>query len=356
MAKQDDVDIPQDVIAIAWDTNEMPYGPYKPRPFERMQDVLDEQEFEDVVLWIPEPVVWEWAEHRYAAINQARSGYEKWSKDARRAGIEPPDMEFPEADVEELVAQFEQMLTTAGVEILRIDQHPEAAKHGLRDQILLTGVGRRKPATDDGVKTGASDSTSWRLIELAAGSDIANVVIITRDAEDTRRHFRGERSPVIASSRHSVERGLLRLAPGDTAAEEAVSEAIFEKLPSLLPDELSRASKENELNPFVWDDSWVTVQEDVSVTVITDVKDVTDIEVSRRDEHASAYATVKLTLEIDLAWWDERAEDLQQSVFFAEEIPAAAQVSAQRDPDTRGWSIEVDHFIIDDVLERTYIP
>lgn len=62
MVKREPVELPIGLVAVAIDTNSTGADLQLSR-LAKLADLLDEQELDEVQIWVPEPVVWEWAEH-----------------------------------------------------------------------------------------------------------------------------------------------------------------------------------------------------------------------------------------------------------------------------------------------------
>ena len=76
--------------------------------------------------------------------------------------------------IDKVATDLTDTLEEAGVYVINMRRYTAAAAAGVRDQILQTGVGRRKAeSADKRVKTGASDSTSFRLLEAHARDESA---------------------------------------------------------------------------------------------------------------------------------------------------------------------------------------
>lgn len=241
--------IPQTVQAIVLDTNSGARGMLDLGSLQQLIDVLDDQEL-DTEIWIPEPTLWEWAQHAHELIADISSVVRKHEKSLQRSGIESFVDLDDEFTLEEIVELLEDKLAdlyresgAEAIRVLRLVDFPAAAAEGLRDQVLLRGAGRRK----NGIKTGAADSTSWRLLADAAGRyRLSDVVLVTRD-EDAQRHFAATSDPILLPGIWDVKQQLQQLENGSRAAAEAVRRAVSLTLPRL--DEVALARAEIDGRP-----------------------------------------------------------------------------------------------------------
>lgn len=198
--------IPQSLEAIALDTNSGARGLLDLEGLEKLVDVINDQDLA-IEIWIPEPTLWEWAEHANELASRTSTSFDAARVRLERSGLEvPAAFGYPSSteqviDVleERLQDLYNEALGTEAVRILRLKDHPQSAVEGLKDQILRRGAGRTK--SDDGrpVKTGAADSSAWRLLAEEARS-LDNIVLVTRDS-DAERHFVD--SPAPSSSKTS---------------------------------------------------------------------------------------------------------------------------------------------------------
>jgi hypothetical protein len=339
--------IPQEVIACALDANCMPKGRLVLDHVVQLADVIDEQDL-DVEIWIPEPVVWEWAEHLFDDLNRARERYTDTLDDADAAGLEVPDGAAADemTELHSVVTGIEDALNDVDhVVVLSLSTYPTAAVQGLRDQVLQLGVGRRKTDPDGkGVKTGAADSATFRLIEHRAGLNLVRVVLISAD-KDARTYFEESPGPQILKSIWSAKRSLLKLLTGSEAAHEAVKQAVAEDLPDL--ETLAGATLEGGSHAFsehYFDQSRYLTTE-ISALGVDSVVAVTDVEVSKSDGYATAQARITVALQLEAVWWDDFDDRLEHEWEPAYEVPATAQVSLTYEDDN--WTVTVDHIVVD---------
>lgn len=339
--------IPQDVIACALDANCMPRGRFVLEQIEGLSEAIESQEL-DIEIWIPEPVVWEWAEHLFDDVKRAREPYEAALARAEAAGLDPPSdaTEDGLAELRTVIAGLEDALEEIpGVRLLPLSEYASIAVEALQDQILQTGAASRKPGRDGaGVKTGAADSASFRLIEQQAAGELDKVVLVSAD-KDATRHFGGEVRPHVVSGIWAAKRSILQLLTGSEAARDAVQQAIVEQLPEL--DSLATATLEGGSNAFseTYFDEMRYLMAEITALGIDAVESVGDIEVSKSDGYATALATVRLSLQIEAVSWDDFDDRLSHEWEPAYEVPGTAQVSLTYEADA--WSVSVDHIVVD---------
>jgi len=312
---------------------------------EKLLDVIVDQEL-DVEVWIPEPVLWEWAEHLFSTVQEARAAYGTALKYAREAEISlsrDVDQDGLDGDVEWFVERLQKALDgRAQVRVLRLKDHPDAAALGLRDQVLLVGVGERiHGAGTVSVKTGASDSASMRLVAAAAGARPTDVVVVSNDS-DVAKHFAAGARPVIVPSLWDAQGSLLALKPGSEAVAEQAETAIRYVLTS--GDGVTAGASFQYGSAFVsltWSSRSDYLSEESIVSSIDAVGTVTVIEASATERYAVAEATVTVTVETTKTWWDDKIDHLHTEISYTSDVEAIAQVLAERVDDE--WVVSVDN-------------
>jgi hypothetical protein len=154
-----------------------------------------------------------------------------WIRGRSASDSEPSPGLMPEG-IDQILSKLTQQIESAGARILRLGDYPDAAIEGLQDQILQTGAGRTKPDGGKQVKTGAADSTSWRLVEHEAGDDLAQVVIVTGD-RDVKRHFSGDPTPYVIGTLFHATQEVSKLETPNDAATASLQEAVIAQLAKL---------------------------------------------------------------------------------------------------------------------------
>ncbi|WP_157535928.1 hypothetical protein [Microbacterium sp. Root166] len=343
-------EIPQDVQAIVLDTNSGSNGFLNLEQIRELVDVINAQELV-VEIWIPEPALWEWAEHAHNLALTTKKTTEAAARRLDASGVEG----FAEVaytwSIAELVEHLEEKVTDfwlddgrQAVVVLDLGNHAEAAVAGIRDQVLKLGAGRTKSDKGQAVKTGASDSASWRLVEAAADS-LGRVVLVTAD-RDADQHFADGDAPVLLKDIWAAKEALLRLQNGSELAFDLVDQAIREDLPRLSERQLHRATVAGGLPPGLLPRRDSNYDPVVRVLGIDRVVNVDDIEVSRRDETATALALVELRVSVDFLRWDPDSESLESDTVEESGVEALAQVSAEsggiQNRDWSAWVSQLD--------------
>jgi len=336
------------VSAIALDTNGIGSGKLNLQELARFAEAMDAHDLYDAEIWIPEPVLWEWAEHAYSQLSSASTIYRKAAKELRAAGIEIDEIRASHVhDVESAVAAIEDGLDDIEhVRVLRLKDHSAAAEEGLRDQILQIGTGRRKPdGRSASVKTGGADGASFRLIEAAAEDYLPAVVVVSAD-RDARSYFSGHDGPIIVGSLREALRGV-ELLPNDEELTEALRESFQQALLASNGVELTtNATLENGWAAFKSD---AAVDDDllsseVSVKSIGEILSIEDIEVTRRESYASATAIARIDLLVEGVRWNDVDDELVHIWSEQHDVTAELQVSAYRDESV--WTVEITHIVV----------
>jgi hypothetical protein len=184
----------------------------------------------DLELWIPEVVLWEWAEHAASAFERAAAAAGKDRAELRKVGI---DAEWSVDDAASVIDHVvEQVRATPGVVVLGLD--PQDALDALQDQVLQRPPGSKK----QGTKTGAADSALLRATYRKTGGALHRVVLVTgdRNAVDGMCARMGWPRPHTVDALHvlAAALGLLDPATVDQAWELAL--AIARELPAGWPN------------------------------------------------------------------------------------------------------------------------
>ncbi|MFI2369901.1 hypothetical protein [Streptomyces sp. NPDC018833] len=161
--------------AIVFDANSFPHGALRLntlKEWERWAHLVD------LEVWLPEPVVWELAEHAASAWTEFEAITRKASKALTNAGVEV-EARSAHTTREEVIRKVESEIRALGpsLRVLRLDG--DVAIEALKDQVL-----QRRPArVRDKVKTGASDSAWLRQVLKTANNDPDKFVIVGSDAD-----------------------------------------------------------------------------------------------------------------------------------------------------------------------------
>ena len=171
--------LPDNLGAIVLDTNAMGDGSLNMSVLRELPKIT--KKFPGLEIWIPEPVMWEWASHaqqKYAeAANMARRVHRKLSQAGIDSGLNvPPDDESSNIR-DRVIASLESL--PSPFLILRLLDHPEVAAEALKDQILLAPPAKLK----SDIKTGAADSASLRLAQAEADDSGIVYAVISGDGD-----------------------------------------------------------------------------------------------------------------------------------------------------------------------------
>lgn len=160
--------------AVAIDTNVFSTGNLGITALTEWAQLLD---LIGLQLWIPEPVAWELAEHAAHAWEGAHATYRNNRRKLRQAGFDVH--EWPERARSDLESEILAAIVGAHPNVVVIPLTPEDAVEALKDQVMLRPPAKRKGGTHDkpGLKTGASDSASVRLLNRYSAANGSYVVM-----------------------------------------------------------------------------------------------------------------------------------------------------------------------------------
>jgi len=329
-------DLPAVVDALVLDANCMPKGRFSRARLEDMLDVIGAGDLE-IEVWVPEPVLWEWAEHVHGDIKATASPYKKALGHAKSAGFQIADDDGLDPaldDVGSVVEHIADVLSSyEEVEVLWCRDYPEAAILGLRDQVLLTGAGRRKPGPKgEGVKTGAADSAAFRLVERRA-THLPAILLFSGD-RDAKAYFDGRDAPVIIPDEWSRLKGaLLNLQPaGDmltSRLSEVISEALVSNDASIGADTIVVGAEKAFRGRLGPRDRYLEIT--TALTAVEAVQRVSEVAVDRKEGFGSALADVTVHLDATGVWWNDTDDRLEHEFEGEADVPAQVLVSVTRD-------------------------
>src|SRR6266704_3621525 len=202
--------------AVVLDTNCMSRGRIN---LDRLREWADDLRSESIELWLPETVVWEWAEHSAADLAVATGTYQASWPGLVAAGFDLPAIEdlSPERATQMVIDAI--MSVHENVVIVAIDG--ASAHAALRDQILQLPPGSKvntKEKRTPWVKTGAADSAAVRAVHAHAGGS-SDYAVGTRDSHWSKTYAaQGWDVPSIHRSLEELRKALFSI----TSAEEAV--------------------------------------------------------------------------------------------------------------------------------------
>jgi len=332
------VELPEDLVAICLDTNAMPRGRLDLEQIEGLLEVLESQEL-NVVVWIPEPVLWEWAEHLASDLADARTAYEKARAHAVRAGVGDSvgaSWEEPVKIDRIIDVMFDSLEGTERTIVLPLKSNPHAAVAGLRDQVLVQGAGRRK----SNVKVGAADSSSYRLAEAELQTAGGSMVLVSGD-QDAKRHFAGKSKVLLVPSISRTKAGVVGMRSGSQIAVSRVRSAVEDRLPDLSREVLERSEvKGAESLGLDGRLRGRVVESTVNLASIVRVGQILSVEVTRTDGFGTALVEAVAIVERELQVLDDVSGLVEMDVEVFD-VNVLIEVSAES-TDGIAWEIAPD--------------
>lgn len=178
----------------------------------------------DLGCWVPEPVLWEWADHVADDWETVTQSQVQQRKAMARAGLELPPS--PYSSRAEVVAAVERAVRAVpGLRVVPLSG--DAAVEGLKDQVLQRAPGRRK----DGVKTGAADSAWLRDVLEAVGERTEEVLLVTSDGDVARACEEWGVPTPDCRSLEELREALFEFDPAGDEAEQMVMAYLTRLLP-----------------------------------------------------------------------------------------------------------------------------
>lgn len=284
-----------DVRAVAIDANVFGDGLFT---IKRLQALLKDAQEADVELWLPEVVAWELATAIAERLDAVRETTKGADGALRRAGLDGIQLPYP--DRVTVIQEVLKVLEKQGVKMIEITS--EDALAALRDQVQLSGPGRRK----EGVKTGGADSAWVRsVLRQADKTPSEEIVLVSADGEVDKMLADAAKPNVsLAASWNEVRHHLFQYEVSTEAADdvvrllvEAIQDGSFSEILELEP--LADGGIVGEI-----DAGWWHYQEPFSVEF--------DLEVVRwlaalRDVEANARGGVRATAvflaDVTVAGW-----------------------------------------------------
>jgi hypothetical protein len=160
--------------ALIFDTNAFPKGRLN---IELLTKWARLSEGSNLELWIPEPILWEWAEHAAADWYESVTAASSARRALDVAGLEVPVSVY--STKEEVIEAVEASIRSIGGALRVLPLTGTIAVEAIRDQILQRQPGRKK----ENVKTGAADSAWLRLMLEQADGDSGCILIVGNDAD-----------------------------------------------------------------------------------------------------------------------------------------------------------------------------
>ncbi|MGW5251144.1 hypothetical protein ACWEQN_47090 [Streptomyces sp. NPDC004129] len=282
--------------AIVFDTNSFPRGGLDLDLLrEWAQRALDDG-FE---VWVPEPVLWELAEHAATSWEAWRASTNRARKSMQAAGLRIPS-DDPYSSRAEVMAAVDASVRGLAPSVRIIALDGDLAVEALRDQVQVRPPANKK----SDVKTGAADSAWIRQVLRTADNDIDSFVIVGADA-DVYDAFRGWSLPKPHMvPLHALQETLFVL---ETPSNET-TDALMRFLQGVVgqplkagrtPDEDLALGQVEVLTDLVddWEDDQIR---DVELGDIRAVVGMNEVKISRR---GLATAQVFLLVEAEYSSW-----------------------------------------------------
>lgn len=168
---------------------------------------------------IPEVVIWEWAEHAWAAHAALRTQLQEFRVDP--IVVEKPTLEQI-ASKADIVREIEAALPR---EVTVWRPSKDDLRDALKDQVLQLGNGERK----QGVKTGAADSTVLACVRDQIGDRRNAEAVVLATNDDLLRQACAERFPnevLLVAGTADLLKKLRTFEPARDELNEAVEESI----------------------------------------------------------------------------------------------------------------------------------
>ena len=204
--------VPDALRAAVIDTNSIGGGYLDVRALENLAEVM-RKKAPGAEIWIPEPVMWEWAAHAQQVYDDGVASNNTTVKRLSQSGVTVGLQHIKESDKvnveDEIVGRIEAL--PSPFRILRLADHPAIAIGALRDQITLRPPAKRK----NGVKTGAADIAAIRLAEANADAEGIHYeyAIVSADG-DVSKMLEWENHPVHGfRDLHALRQALLDFVP-----------------------------------------------------------------------------------------------------------------------------------------------
>src|SRR5262249_50394251 len=126
--------LPDNLTAVVVDTNAMPEGHLDLGQLRSLPTVLSN--FPDVEIWIPEPVLWEWASHAQQDYDNAVAATNPAVRRLERAGVLTQLRRVAEADRHDVRAAVVDAVSAlpAPFRVVRLEDYPEVAAEAIRRQ------------------------------------------------------------------------------------------------------------------------------------------------------------------------------------------------------------------------------
>jgi hypothetical protein len=304
--------VPDGLRAVVIDTNSTAHGRIDLNALRSLAEVLT-RKAPETEIWIPEPVIWEWATHAQEDYDELVATNNAVVRKLNAAGITTSFAKVKDqdrVDVYDAVTQEIEELPHP-FRVLRLAEHPHIAIDALRDQITLRPPAKRK----SGVKTGASDIASLRLAEKHASTEEAHCayVIVSDDVDVKAMANWAEVEIRMFPNIHSLRAALLDFQPIEIRRIAEIYRRVVRWLDqvrsgeSAMPD-LRRGDVDRDLLDLSGKDDYLRL--DVELTRIGHVLALHGVDVDA--DAALGAANVVVRGDLTMTGWqlDEHGEQL----------------------------------------------
>jgi hypothetical protein len=287
--------------AIVFDTNSFPRGGLDLGLLREWAQRAVDDGFE---VWVPEPVLWELAEHAAASWEEWRTSTNRARKSMQAAGLKIPS-DDPYSSRPEVMAAVDASVRSLAPSVRIIALDGDLAVEAIRDQVQIRPPADKKSE----VKTGAADSAWIRQVLRAADNDLDSFVIVGADA-DVYDAFKGWDLPKPHMVPLYALQGTLFVL--ETPSDE-IKDALVRFLQGVVgqpleaghtPDEDLTLGQVGVLTELVeeWEDDQIR---DVELGRIRAVVGMNEVKISRR---GLATAQVFLLVEAEYSGWRIRED------------------------------------------------
>jgi hypothetical protein len=163
--------LPDDLRAVVVDSNAMPNGRLCLDQLQSLPRLLSR--FPEVEIWIPEPVLWEWASHAQQEYDEAHAAANRAGQRLDNSGVESHLSYVPKADRRrdvrgEVVAKVSSLPTP--FRVIWLEDHSDVAIEALRRQVMLEPPAKLKSPVVPWRSSGTATSRPTRQSEPSCGN------------------------------------------------------------------------------------------------------------------------------------------------------------------------------------------
>ncbi|MFD8823812.1 hypothetical protein ACFV1C_15785 [Streptomyces sp. NPDC059605] len=316
MASREHSPLPESVRhslhAIVFDTNSFPHGGLN---LDLLREWGERASEDGLEVWMPEPVLWELAEHAAASWDAWQASTNRARKSMQAAGLKIPS-DDPYSSRAEVMAAVDASVRSLAPSVRIIALDGDLAVEALRDQVQIRPPANKK----SDVKTGAADSAWIRQVLRAANNDIDSFVIVGSDA-DVYDAFKGWDLPKPHMvPLHALHRTLFVLETPNNEIKDALMRFLQGVVGQPLeagrtPDENLALGQPGVLTELVdeWEDDQIR---DVELGRIRAVVGMSEVKISPR-----GLATAQVFLLVDAEYSGWRIDEDGTLVAHSSSIP-----------------------------------